>query len=364
MPGTWPGPSCPAAFPRLLPVGGSGVPSGGRATGPGCATPASFASRPPVSRGAGEKGPAEPDFRSGRQAPAAGRSDQPLTDPSPRKARRARPGRPSGGGTTVAQRPRGARHRAPQRPPRGRPFPRARPVLHTGRAPARIHPCLGGQASSPCTPSGGADLTEPGESRVHACGPGRQASPPRRPASGPAATTPGRTGGAVPEATARGPRACPGPPSPPAAAGAPPAFAPPSPPSAPAAFPPSAALPARGVPPPAGRGPDLTRRAERSVPRPGPADGPPPGTRTAPGRPAATPPDPHVLCVLTSVPDRVEVLPPLLGERAELGQQVGRCLQRDRADTFAGKHLIQPLAAEGDALQVLADLPLANADHD
>lgn len=39
----------------------------------------------------------------------------------------------------------------------------------------------------------------------------------------------------------------------------------------------------------AGRGPDLTRRAERSVRRRGPTDGPPPGTPTAPGRPPATP---------------------------------------------------------------------------
>jgi excisionase family DNA binding protein len=37
------------------------------------------------------------------------------------------------------------------------------------------------------------------------------------------------------------------------------------------------------------RGPDLTGRAERSVRRRDPTDGPPPGTRTAPGRPAATP---------------------------------------------------------------------------
>ena len=34
---------------------------------------------------------------------------------------------------------------------------------------------------------------------------------------------------------------------------------------------------------------DLTWRAERSVRRPGPTDGPQPGTRTAPGRPPATP---------------------------------------------------------------------------
>jgi excisionase family DNA binding protein len=50
-------------------------------------------------------------------------------------------------------------------------------------------------------------------------------------------------------------------------------------PAAPCAWPPS----------PTGRGPDLTRRAELSVRRPGPTDGPPPGTQTAPGRPPATP---------------------------------------------------------------------------
>jgi excisionase family DNA binding protein len=33
----------------------------------------------------------------------------------------------------------------------------------------------------------------------------------------------------------------------------------------------------------------LTGRAERSVRRPRPTDGPPPGTQTAPGRPPATP---------------------------------------------------------------------------
>jgi predicted DNA-binding transcriptional regulator AlpA len=35
----------------------------------------------------------------------------------------------------------------------------------------------------------------------------------------------------------------------------------------------------------------LTGRAERSVGRGGPTDGPPPGTHTAPGRPRATPAD-------------------------------------------------------------------------
>ena len=39
------------------------------------------------------------------------------------------------------------------------------------------------------------------------------------------------------------------------------------------------------------RGADLTGRAEASVPRRGSTDGPRPGTRTAQGRPPATPPD-------------------------------------------------------------------------
>ena len=43
------------------------------------------------------------------------------------------------------------------------------------------------------------------------------------------------------------------------------------------------------LPPPARRGPDLTRRAERSVRRRDPTDGPPPGTQTAPGRPPRHP---------------------------------------------------------------------------
>jgi predicted DNA-binding transcriptional regulator AlpA len=49
------------------------------------------------------------------------------------------------------------------------------------------------------------------------------------------------------------------------------------------------AAPGRRAPWPVGRGPDLTGRAERSVRRRGPTDGPPPGTPTAPGRPPTTP---------------------------------------------------------------------------
>ena len=52
---------------------------------------------------------------------------------------------------------------------------------------------------------------------------------------------------------------------------------------------PGPAAPDDRLPSSAGRGPDLTGRPERSVRRPGPTDGPPPGTQTAPGRPPATP---------------------------------------------------------------------------
>ena len=126
---------------------------------------------------------------------------------------------------------------------------------------------------------------------MDACGPGRQASPPRRPASGPAASTPGNGEGAH-EVTARDHPA-------PAPAGLPlrqgRAARQPRPAAQPArgAFPlspfPGPAAPGCRRPPPARRGPDLTGRAERSVRRRGPTDGPPPGTPTAPGRPPATP---------------------------------------------------------------------------
>ncbi len=71
-----------------------------------------------------------------------------------------------------------------------------------------------------------------------------------------------------------------------------PAAPPPGAPAGPCLFP-----PVRGPAAPGGRlplarrEPDLTGRAERSAGRRGPADGPPPGTPTAPGRPPATPDD-------------------------------------------------------------------------
>jgi excisionase family DNA binding protein len=52
-----------------------------------------------------------------------------------------------------------------------------------------------------------------------------------------------------------------------------------------------ASSPGGRLPASAGRGPDLTGRAERSVRRRDPTDRPPPGTQTASGRPPATPAD-------------------------------------------------------------------------
>ena len=118
--------------------------------------------------------------------------------------RRARTGLPAGrgrwhdGGAHL----RGARHRAPFAVPARRPaLVGGRPLL-AGRVPARIDLWLGagGQARPPAP--GGADLTGRAGRRLDACGPGRQASAPRRPASGPAASTPGNGEGAH-EVTAR-----------------------------------------------------------------------------------------------------------------------------------------------------------------
>jgi hypothetical protein len=110
-----------------------------------------------------------------------------------RAAGRARTGPPAGGGRVDdggAHR-RGARHRAPFAVParvRGRRSWRAvyRPASTRGS----------GRGVKPAPAPGGVDLTGRAERRLDACGPGRQASEPRRPASGPAASTPGNGGGA------------------------------------------------------------------------------------------------------------------------------------------------------------------------
>ena len=219
-----------------------------------------------------------------------------MTDPSVSITRRAQPGEPVPGrrpGRARVRRGRAPSRCAPPCPLRGtRPAagPRAGPAPpgRAGTGPYRR--VARGRVSSPPPRRARADLTGRAEWRLDACGPGRQASPPRRPASGPAASTPGNGEGAH-EVTARDHPA-------PAPAGLPlrqGRAAPPRPAAqlARGAFPlspfPQAGRPGRRRPPPAGRGPDLTRRAERSVRRRGPTDGPPPGTPTAPGRPPATP---------------------------------------------------------------------------
>ncbi len=215
-----------------------------------------------------------------------------MTDPSDRITRCAQPGEPvagrrpaAGAGATVA---RTVAVRAPvppsRYPPGGRPSCRAGPSWRAGYWPASTRGS--GRGVKPAPAPGGADLTGRAESRVDACGPGRQASPPRRPAPGrpppppatarartrsPPGTTPRPPLPAFPSGRA-GPPACPAPP--PAATAGPCLFP---------LFPGPAAQSSRL--PSARRGPDLTRRAERSVRRRGPTDGPPPGTPTAPGRP-------------------------------------------------------------------------------
>ncbi len=72
------------------------------------------------------------------------------------------------------------RHRAPSRcPAHGRPVPL---FVRNGRR--GVSPRGLGPGVKPVPAWGGADLTWRGEVRVDACGPGREASPPRRPVAG------------------------------------------------------------------------------------------------------------------------------------------------------------------------------------
>ena len=253
-----------------------------------------FASPVPIFGVAGEKRPSKPDFYSVSEK-SGGTRDQPCHDRSFMEhnalpaAGRALTGLPGGGrrrdgGAHLG----GARHRAPFAAPAPGPARRrGRPLLPAGRVPARTGPWLGaGCKGRPGTGPGRLDAAagvEAGCLRSRAAG---QPAPP-------AGTRAGRhcprqrrdsAGGHRP-----GPRARPCRPSPPAGAGRPQAPAPPRPTAGPFLFPrfPAAATGWR-MPPPAREGPDLTRRAERSVRRRGPTDGPPPGTPTAPGRPPAT----------------------------------------------------------------------------
>jgi excisionase family DNA binding protein len=215
-------------------------------------------------------------------------------DNAPRAAGRARTGPPPGGGRVCdggAHR-RGARPRAPFAVPARRPaLVRGRPLL-AGRVPARTGAWLraGCQARPRAGRAGGLDAAggvEAGCLRSRAAG---QPAPPAGIRAG--CLHPGQRRGRARGHRPGPPRARPCRPSPPAGPGRPPALAPPPTATAgPYLFPPwpGPAVPGSRLPPPARRGPDLTGRAERSVRRRDPTDGPPPGTVTAPGRPPTTP---------------------------------------------------------------------------
>ncbi len=130
-----------------------------------------------------------------------------MTDPPVSITRRAQPGEPvpgcpaAGAGTTVARTLAVRATVPPSRyPPGGRPSCGAVPSRAGGYRPASTRGS--GPGVKPAPAPDRADLTGRAEWRLDACGPGRQASPPRRPASGPAASTPGN-GEGVPEVTAR-----------------------------------------------------------------------------------------------------------------------------------------------------------------
>ena len=161
--------------------------------------------------------PVAPDFGSAvKKAPEnpisvvdgkpGGARERPMTDPSVSVARRAQPGvplpgRPAGAGTTVARTVAVRATVPPSRyPPVGRPSCGAVPFWPGGCRPASTRGS--GRGVKPAPGPGRADLTGRAEWRVDACGPGWQASAPRRPAPGPAASTPGNGEGAH-EVTAR-----------------------------------------------------------------------------------------------------------------------------------------------------------------
>jgi len=128
-----------------------------------------------------------------------------MTEPSGSITRYAPPGVPvsgcpaAGACTTVARTFAVHATGPPSRhPPGSWPSPSAAPSWPGGHRPV---PAPGSGLGVKPGPVPG-DLTERPEWRVDACGPGRQASPPRRPAPGPAATAPGNSG-AVPSVTAR-----------------------------------------------------------------------------------------------------------------------------------------------------------------
>jgi hypothetical protein len=125
-----------------------------------------------------------------------------MTDPSDRVTRRAQPGepvpgrRPASGACTTGARTVGGRAPVPpsRYPPGGRPSRQAGPSWRAGYRPASTRGSGPGVKPAPVRCAD--DLTGRAESRVDACGPGWQASAPRRPASGSAASTPGNGEGA------------------------------------------------------------------------------------------------------------------------------------------------------------------------
>jgi len=146
-------------------------------------------SHEPIFRQRVKKGPENPISVVADKA-AAREANPPMTDPSGSTARWRQAGTPSTGclpirsaNATVA---RAARARAtvpPSRcPAHGRPVPEAVPLFV--RSGHRAVSTRGsGPDVKPVPAWDGADLTWRGEVRVDACGPGREASPPRRPAA-------------------------------------------------------------------------------------------------------------------------------------------------------------------------------------
>ena len=149
-----------------------------------------------------EKRPRKPDFcserKTGRRKGAA--YDRPFGQHNaPPAAGRARTGPPPGGGRgdDGGAHRRGARPRTPSR------YPPACGAGRSWRAGYRSASTRGSWLGVKPAPGHGADdLTGRAEWRLDACGPGRQASAPSRPASGPAASIPGNGEGAH-EVTAR-----------------------------------------------------------------------------------------------------------------------------------------------------------------
>jgi hypothetical protein len=136
-----------------------------------------------------------------------GARERPMTDAPVSITRCAQPGAPvpgcPAGACTTGARIVAVRATVPPWcPPGGRPAAGTAPSSRRGGyRPASTRGSTG-PGVKPAPGHGADDLTGRAEWRLDACGPGRQASAPRRPASGPAASTPGNGEGAH-EVTAR-----------------------------------------------------------------------------------------------------------------------------------------------------------------